>query len=232
MQHLSTRIRLGGAILLLCLSAPVAFADTLQYAGGAGTNTYGGPGVGPYKFHLNGSPATVLGICDDFGSTIPGSTTWPVVVHRITLTDLSQPTPKARYFNTTSDATKAASLVLYKRVAWLSERLLAATTDQARTEIQYAVWDTFLNPGLGDSASLPNATRRAAVDGWMKLSITAVNNGYNGGGWSVFTPSGTPNSQEILIRTPEPSAVALLALDMSGLLGLVVVLRRRFRRPE
>ena len=27
MQHISTRIRLGGAVLLLCLTAPVAFAD-------------------------------------------------------------------------------------------------------------------------------------------------------------------------------------------------------------
>lgn len=219
-------LALIGAVAILSILPTVAFADTLQYTGGAHNNTFGGSGVGPYNFLLNGN--AVVGICDDIANTIPGSSSWPVVQHTISLVGLNAPPdPKARYFDTTDAGTMAASLVLYQRAAWLADQLLLAVSDQARTEIQYAIWDT-----LGTvSLSVGN---QALVTGWMNQSVAAVNGGYTGAGWSVYTPvvPPGPNSQEILIKTPEPLGAALLAVDLSALLGLFVVLRRRVRNQE
>jgi hypothetical protein len=55
--------------------------------------------------------------------------------------------------------------------------------------------------------------------------------------YTVYTPPADETnlrSQRFIgnVSVPEPSAVALLAFDLSGLLGLAVVLRRRFRQAE
>ena len=68
------------------------------------------------------------------------------------------------------------------------------------------------------------------------LANTALDSGTSVS-YTVFDPrplptDGTPANQRMLgnVHVPEPSAVALLGLDMFGSVGLVVLLRRRSRR--
>lgn len=236
----------------VCLTSTPVAATTLQWAGGSYGNTYGGPGVGAYTFHINGDKTkTVLGVCDDAMTYMPAKyDPWNVVVHAITLDTPgglnNPPPPQARFF---SDSDPDASLQKYRQGAWLASRIVSITGNTVasnieRTELQYAMWRLF-TPAYNQTFFNNNPAKLTAVNSWIAKSLDAVvHKNFTGAGWSVFTPvypcgpstgcdpkvnpAGDDQlSQEIFINTPEASAASLLTLNLLGLLGLARFFRSK-----
>jgi hypothetical protein len=200
----------------LCL-APFAIAqDTLQYTGGGVNPGFGGYLVGPYNISINGT--VVQAICDDIGTTIPGSNTWTAVRRDVTETGLVG----ARFYDGT-----AASVQRYFQVAYLAQQLLNETSSAVRGHIQWAIWD-IMSPG--DSLSGFSNSLRTTIQNYINQAATNATAAH-GLGWSVYTPVGTPNSQEFLVRTPESAALLLLSFNALAVLGMIVFLRGRMVGP-
>lgn len=211
-KTMSRKLRYTVFLAAFCL-APLANAqDTLQFTGGGVNPGFGGYLVGPYNITINGT--LVQAICDDIGTTIPGSQTWTAVRRDVTATGLVG----ARFYDGS-----AASLQRYFQVAYLGQQLLSETSSVVRGHIQWAIWD-IMSPG--DSLAGFNTTLRNTIQGY--ISAAAANaTAADGIGWSVYTPVGNPNSQEFLVRTPESAALLLLSFNALAVLGMIVFLRRR-----
>lgn len=203
-----------------------ASAITLTFTGGTHQRTAGNYLVGPYSMMLDSDgtgpqPAQFYaGICDDSAATITAGQSWQATRHEVTADGIVG----AKYYNA---GAPEASLRNYLAVTYLAEQLLALPTPTAswtgiisdtynatRTAYQWAIWTIFNTaPSSPVNVSSLIASAYAAVD----------NHGWVGGGWAVYTPLnlGTNGPQEMLIRTPEASSLATLALSVGafGLLG-------------
>lgn len=230
MQHISIRIRLGGAALLLCLTTPLVFADTVNMKITKPLYNWAGVNVSPYAAEITKvntvtqTPTLKLNVvCLDIAENTP--------LNDPLLYDVSPPAVLPNVGAVPS--TKA----MYDGAARLAAQLLATPTPQqdSRGKLAFAIWYIF-DPGAFTHAN--GYLTVGLKDQIVQLAADAIA-GTTSVSYTVYTPiplngDGTLKSQRMMgnVSVPEPSAVALLALDMSGLLGMVVVLRRRFRRPE
>ncbi len=196
----------------LCLAPFASAQDTLQYTGGGVNPGFGGYLVGPYNISINGS--VVQAICDDIGTTIPGSQTWTAVRRDVTEEGLVG----ARFYDGT-----AASVQRYFQAVYLAQQLLSETSSVVRGYIQWAIWD-ILSPG--DSLAGFSTSLRNTIEGYITQAATNAT-AADGLGWSVYTPVGNPNSQEFLVRTPESAALLLLSFNALAVFGMILFLRRR-----
>lgn len=211
-KTMSRNLRRTTFLAALCL-APLAFAqDTLQYTGGGVYPGFGSYLVGPYNISINGT--VVQAICDDIGTTIPGSSTWTAVRRDVTETGLVG----ARFYDGSP-----ASVQRYFQVAYLAQQLLSETSSTVRGHLQWAIWD-IMSPG--DSLAGFSTSLRNTIQGYIS-SAAANATAADGLGWSVYTPVGSPDSQEFLVRTPESAALLLLSFNALAVLGMIVFLRRR-----
>ncbi|MEO7145901.1 MAG: hypothetical protein ABI165_20600 [Bryobacteraceae bacterium] len=222
---------------------------------GAGNNVMAGIYVGPYYAYINNNGVSTPVICDDFADESFLPDTWTADI--FTPPDYVT-TRDAQKWNLLTPAQQGGYTVAqnYDAVGYLASEMLANSNNQSVVgELDFALWNVFdptaipyLANAYSGTCSVSNpaacyagaanayyADARSAVSGDMNTGFTSYISGY-----SIYSPdqgypyvpgnAGPP--QEFLVRMPEPPALAILGLDMSGLAGLVFLLRRRMRRPQ
>ena len=195
--------RLRWVLPVLLLFAVSAKADSV-YVNGSYAFADHGYGIGPYGGTLNGQSASFF--CVDFTHDITGNTSWVAAVTPITnSTDFS--------------GTRLNNETEYLQMIWLATQMVTAPDQQTQAELQWAIWGF---TGGGD----PYGTNAA----FQAAALAAVNGGFTGIGWEILTPvdpkTGSTNvyGQEFIVRASEPGTLALLC---AGLLGMILVTRRR-----
>jgi len=229
---------LTGAVLLLFGSA--AFAQTttttITLTGvGDGANA-GGVFVDPYTAAV-GTMTNVSVICDDWSDETNIGETWIANVNTISPSLTGSP-----LFGQSLGS--AGQQALYNEAAWLASQLLAIpinnptpAQETAQIEISYALWELTCSTTTtcaGQPFSVLSGVSSADLAGAQNyLTEAEGEGGFNASGWEILTP--TPESsnepQEFLVYMPESSPGIALGADLLGLLGLVIIFRRRLLRP-
>jgi hypothetical protein len=178
-------------------------------------NANGDVYVSPYTATITSGRSTLYSgevICDDFEDEVTVGESWYV-----------SPSPASAV---TSGL--FANQADYDAVAWLAMQLVALpltdATDQAI--YSYAIWTIFdptaINSYVGNTSDVTN------------LINEALSQNYSGAGVTVWTPTSWTSAgrpQEFLtVQTPEASLLASLAIDLSAVVGLVFLMRRRLVR--
>lgn len=222
------------AIAVFCV-APSAMACDVSQAGcmeltSVGNGTILGPAyIGPYVATIGGVGANIPVICDDFATESFLLSPWAYTTH--TLSNLSG----AKF--------ESQGLASYEKVAWLSEQLLynatsswcngvmgvmTTTNAQCQGDIQYAIWSIF-----DQTAPLP-LSFLSSIDQTNASKLVAAAGGHLSDDFSnvtIYTANPLGASQEfIVVRTPEPAALAILGVDLCGVFGAVLFFLRRRRK--
>lgn len=210
-------------VALLCMTAPMAFADTVNMSISIGSPSLVQHGVyvSPYVGNItaiNNVPqsATLAVICLDYRLTT--STGTPYVYNR---TFDTGPTDYG--------AVQPATQDMYDLAARLGHRLLytPGLSSLDRAGYSWAIWRVFdttaymrpLNPALAIDPSIKNKAEEFLA--WAKGETWTPN-------FQVFTPIDGSGSQRMMtVSVPEGSAAAMLGICLFGLFGLVLTLRRR-----
>jgi len=207
------------------------------------TNSSAGFGVyvDPYTATVGGGAPTSV-ICDDWSDNTDIGESWTANVSTVASVSSGNMTPLFA-----PGAAQPVSVLtpgqLYDEAAWLGTQLLANSNNPTKlAEYSFAIWEltytyaptkelpaptTFL-------AGSPDASYQSAITGLINQAEAAVAGGYSGAGWEILTPvTGTPGPpQEFLVYTPESSSTLMFGADLLGLLGLVLVFRRRMLRSS
>jgi hypothetical protein len=229
------------AVALLCL-APSAFAQSSvdMTLTSAGNNVLGGVYVGTYTATINGVSTQV--ICDDWADESYVNESWTAAVTNFS--NLSST------LNTTKwSLTSSQQIQQYQEAAWLVLQMLNTATacpnkaGNCVGDISYAIWSVF------DSSALNNLTKGSADYNnavyWWQQAVSAYNNNQLSpslfSNFLVYSPTGnyscpggcasTPPQEFLSIKASELPTPILLGVDILGLLGLVIVFRRRLLRP-
>ena len=211
----------AGVALLCC--APSLFAEQANMVlTGVGDNgVLGGIYVGPYVATINGVTTDV--ICDDFVDESSVGEQWTANVS--TLSDLS----KTKWGSSASQQ--------YQQVAWLSLQLMNPPTSCGNAncagDIQYAIWEVFDPPSSGlDPFDYLSGQDKTNAQWWL----SQAQQNYAGVDYSniaIYTPvNGGPPQEFVTVKTPEPPLVALLMVNLFGILALLFVYRRRRARLQ
>ncbi len=183
---------------------------------------------------ISGTPTLV--ICDDFLTDVSTATPpWQATATNMSALAGESTASSAVKFDRTASAAK--QITDYMTVAYLAEELMAI--DQSTTagqttagELSFAIWNVFDSFSPLPTDYLNSAQRTQALN-YLSLAQTAVagKSPTDFSNVTIYTPTPSGASQEYLtVTTPEASTIALLAVDISGLAGLVFLLRRRFAR--
>lgn len=230
---------------------------TLKLTSAGAGSVMGGVYTSPYGVSITDgqTKTSTLLICDDFWTDVSINQTWTANVTTLQeLQDMvgSATNPQVPKFATgpkigsTYSVTEldianyATAGVLAAQLMSLSNLPVDAT---ARGELSFAIWGVFDTNLLGNSnpASLSSANLNSAR-GYLSSAHTIVANASVGNVFGatvdlselpfasllIYTPTPLWASQEFLgVSMPEPSSIAILALDLLGLAMLVRFVRRR-----
>jgi hypothetical protein len=206
----------------------------------------GGVYTSPYTATIAGV-AGVKVICDDFfdDSYIPE--TWTTYVTN--LTDLTTNSSLVKFQGSNYGTAVGVSLSqtqAYATAAVLAQELMAqnqSTTagQTAAGELSFAMWGLFDSAAFNSisGSNLTNAKNdlksAASYVTTNNLTASSFSNvtlySYNGGGTTCNGGTCPPPPQEfVVVNMPEPSTIALFALDLSAVAGLFVFIRRRAAR--
>jgi len=239
---MARKLRLLSAAVLLCV-APSAFADTasMDLTGVGPNGSYAGIYIGPYAATINGVSTPV--ICDDFGdeSYVPES--WTAYVTNVP--NLAANGNVVKWGDT--------STTLYDELAYLATELAAPPPGTNIDALQYAIWqlaDSSTANYLQDTLSAAQYNTfegSASTVGSVLYYIAQAENpaNYDSSTWAnvsiysfdqcsttVSSPCSTTNPPQefLVVKTPEPATILLLALGLGGLL-LLKRRQRTFSRP-
>ncbi|HKQ86505.1 MAG TPA: PEP-CTERM sorting domain-containing protein [Candidatus Acidoferrales bacterium] len=220
------------AVALALFSASNAFADTTFTLTGVQGNYLGGVYTSPYYATI-GTTANIPVICDDFASESYVNETWQTIV-----TNASQLTSSSPVRWATSNliaGSEAASLgefSAYAVAADLATEIMNATPGSAYAqELSYALWGLF-DPNAFSSTYL-NSTQAGIAMGYMmdavnsnptlsqysNVTIYSYDPAY-GTSCAAGTTCPPPPQEFLVVNTPEPSTILMLALGLGGLLML------------
>jgi hypothetical protein len=214
---------LVGAVLVF--GAPNLRADSTLNLYSPGNDPVDGIYVGPYYAQINGVDTPV--ICDDFGDESYLSETWGASVS--TVADLGSNVKWG-----------SGNQLEYDEAAYLATLLASAPQSPNAAGLQYAIWQIFDPNGNGTTdpgvINYIGATSALETEVLGYISQAAGQN-YTPGEYANVTvysydPSANPNGpmcagspcpssppQEFLVvNTPEPSTLLMLALGIGGLL--------------
>ena len=232
------------AAALLC-TVPAAFAACPGSAAqgtacmdlvNPGNNIMDNVYVGPYYASINGGVPTAV-ICDDFSDDSYVPETWTADIY-------NTPNYGTTPANETRDAQKWTALNAitpqtysvaqdYNMVGWLATEMLNNLSNPTTEgELHFALWAVF------DPSALPYLDSNSLS--WLSQATAFKNDSSYISSFTIYSPdltqpisapgSATNPPQEFLVHTPEPPVLAVLGLDLSGLAGLVFLLRRRVRQ--
>jgi len=228
---------LAVAVLLF---APASFAQTvtMTLTGVNGAND-GGVYTDPYYGTITSAAGTSSGaiICDDYADESLIGQTWTAVATNLTSAGTTSNTLKWMGTNGVSTQT------LYNAIASLATTMLTKPAGAAQEAYSFAIWElTFLygksnggTPSTVDPFSTLAATDPVlAAAQALLLNPFATNGLLNAGTYTpgefsyvtIYTPTNVGPPQEF-ITVPEASTVAMLGVDLLGLLALGFFFRRR-----
>jgi len=211
-----------GSALLLCGSS--VFADVNMTLTGVGNNgALGNVYVGPYQGTI-GTVSTPI-ICDDFYDDSYFNEAWTAMAS--TFANLSQ--------------TKfgSADSTQYEEAAWLAQQLVNPATTCPKTancagDIQFAMWQVFDNTGLNTPFSLLTGNDLTNAQSWLHQAQTQSFYAGEFSNVTIYTPvscqlncGGSLPQEFMVVSTPEPSEIALLGIDLSGVGALLFLVSRR-----
>jgi hypothetical protein len=223
-----TRTVLYAIAAVLCV-AP-SFAQVSMTLTGPGSNgALGNVYIGPYVATIGGVK-NVQAICDDF-------------VHDTFLQE-----------SWTANVSSLPNTQQYEQAAWLTLQLLSSTSapcnggTNCAGDIQYALWQ-LMDPTAPQGQLTPfdylnskglTADLSSAQTFLTNSGLSANYSGIDYSRFSVYTPdltkpitcspgpcASTPPQNFIVVRTAEPSSLAILGLDLSAVGALVFFLKRR-----
>lgn len=224
-------------VFLLSVAVAIpASADSLKITGpgyGGSGNVMSGVYVNPYDAQYTSSTGQVSNIqvfCDDYYASVTLNQTWNVITTNFD--DLAANITSTRWGNPSLSGyvgSAAQALNLYRQAAWLAEKLLAESNKTVQGQISFALWGLFTPNALNTLST----TNKTAALSWISAANTASAS-FTAEQFSKFvlyTPTplvvGSSPQEFIAIRTPEPGAVTIWLLNVAGLAGAILFLRRR-----
>jgi hypothetical protein len=221
------------------ISASSAFAQvTMQLTAPPPGPSLDGVYISPYTATIDGVSTSV--ICDDFSADIsPSTPPWTANVTKLSSIQGETSADTVLKFDPTSAAQQQSD---YTVAAILATEIFAAQTSGdalAQGELSFALWSVFessavssyltsVSPIFSDSL-----TTLAAATSYLNAAkaLAAPIGSLTPGSYSnvtVYTPTPLSASQEfITVSMPEPSSPELLVLYLTGVAGLVFVVKRR-----
>jgi hypothetical protein len=241
MNKMTWKLLMAVAAAVICF-APNALADgtTSMTLVGAGSNVYDGAVyIGPYYADIGGSSTATPVICDDYNdeSYIPES--WTATV-----------TNETNVSTTTNPLKWGDNPALYNQMSWLATQLMANQSNPTVEDaIQYAIWDLGVESTGGTITDLPLpggtactgtlSANEGETQCWINAAAayagTEFGNvtvySFDGCTTAVSSPcsSTNPPQEFLVVNTPEPSTILLMALGLGGL--FLLKRRQRFSAP-
>jgi len=243
--------RAGVFCMLLTGSASLGFSQVSMELTGVGNGyTMGGVYVSPYQGSvcsgLNQASCTSTSsnvlysgymICDDFSTDSHlGLPTWNASVTASASSiggSVKFASDSNAYYSTTTAQQN------YNAVAYLASQLMMPANMNNQTnadEYSFAIWSIFDKAALGYVTSVGTKTQGTVtldVQNLIANAFTATASGYTGPTVTVYSPNPSGVSQEFLVvNTPEPPAPALLAFEVGGPLGMLLLFRKQLLRTR
>ncbi|HZR63554.1 MAG TPA: hypothetical protein VFA85_00305 [Terriglobales bacterium] len=242
----------GAPALFLGLAAGAIAGPTVQLtitSGSAPDGSYGVMGgvyTSPYTGQVGGNGPNIPIICDDFSDEVTPPETWTALATN--LADLGAPTTNNVYWNQGGGATQPSGETLqqynYSVAAYLAEQIVSTTDETQLGYLSFALWEVF-DPSAANSLNSTQqgfahndlvSAQQAVTAGFANNGLNYLSNFSNVMIYSATTNGVTPETpqqpgrpQEFLaVSMPEPNLPSLLALDLLGVVGLILFLRRRF----
>jgi hypothetical protein len=226
-MKLFRRLAFWGIAGAVCFTGG-AIAEVNMTLTGVGTGyAMGGVYVSPYVASINGVSTYV--ICDDFTTDVSLNQTW--MANQYSLSDVGSSGPQKF---TTPDWSPYTIQQEYDAAAILAEDVMANMWDATLAgEYSYAIWTLFDPAAInGYGGNSLTGSQQTAVNSFRDAALVqAASGGASGLDVSIYTPDPLNASQEYLVvSTPEASLPATLGVELSALVGLIFLMRRRLVR--
>lgn len=207
-------------VALLCMTAPMAFADTVSMTLlNQNLVSWGGQYVSPYDARMTAPQNLDLQvICLDVGLS--------TYLNRSYVYDRTFDEGPSNF-----GAIQPATDAMYQAAARLGHQLLytPGLTTADRGKLSFAIWSIF-NSNWSNYLTISNKT---TVVGEINALVTQALNQTWMPNFQVFTPLNGqgnynyPSQRMMTVSVPEGSAAGMLGICLFGLFGLVLTLRRR-----
>jgi len=223
-MKLIRRLFFWGIAGALCFAGG-AIAQVNMTLTGVGTGSVmGGVYISPYVASIDGVSTYV--ICDDFMTDVWVDDTWKA--NEYSLSDVSPSGPQKF---TKPDWSPYTIEQEYDAAALLADDLIANMSNATLAgEYSFAIWTIFDPAAVNGYGGNPlTGSQQSAADGFRNTALAeAAGGGASNLNVSIYTPARDYISQEYLVvSTPEPSLPATLAVELSVLIGVIFLMRRR-----